>query len=166
MNPRGFTLIELVVYILVFSVGVTAILSLMPRILASGSNATIRLRGVQVAQAVMEEIMAKKWDETTPNGGGTAVSPSALGPDSLPIVESDISRYDDVDDYDRAGSYSSDTDFGLTPGYGITVNVSYVDVTGTIIDASGVSSYKQIQITVNSTTLGESYGLTAVKGDF
>ncbi len=165
MRQQGFTLIELVIYILVFAVGVTAIMSLMPQILASGSNSTIRLRGVQVAQAVMEEITAKRWDETTPNGGGAATTPTlpaSFGPDG----ELSIQDFDDVDDYHRTAPYNSDTDFGLTEGYTIYVTVSSVSLSGTTFNAGGGVSYKEIHVRVNSATLDEDYNLYAVKGDF
>lgn len=172
MNRRGFTLIELIIYILVFSLGVTVILMLLPQILASGSNSTIRLRGVQVAQAVMEEILAKKWDENTPNGGGPVTlpllpsPPGALGPENPP--ENTMAKYNDVDDYHGISAMDSATGFGLTADYSIDVDVSYVSLTAgnTFITAGGIDVYKQIRVTVHSGTLNEDYELLAVKGDF
>jgi len=164
MNRRGFTLIELVIYILVFAVGVTTIMVMMPQILAKNADSTLRLRGIQVAQAAMEEILAKKWDETTLNGGGVTTTYSALG--HIVDGEGTMSQYDDVDDYDGLG-VASDTGFNLTAGYTIDVDVIYVIILGnTFAAAGGTSDYKQIKITVDNPDLDEKYKLYAVKGNF
>ncbi len=165
MNRCGFTLIELVIYILVFSVGITSIMVLMPQILSHGSDATLRLRGIQVARAAIEEIVAKKWDEATPNGGGSIASSSSFGSDPGEIS---MALYDDVDDFDGLAGVASDDSngFNLTAGYTIDVSVSFVDLSGTSLGSSGASNYKQIKVTVHNPAIAEDYELHAVKGNF
>jgi len=165
MNRRGFTLIELVIYILVFSIGITTIMTMMPQILARGSDSTLRLRGVQVAQAAMEKVLAKKWDETTPNGGGITSTPSAFGIDG---GENAMRKYDDIDDFDGLNGEASDdaTGFNLTAGFTIDVDVSYVSLSGGTFISSGASNYKQIKLTVHNPAINEDYELLAVKGNF
>jgi MSHA pilin protein MshD len=166
MNKKGFTLIELVIYILIFAVGVTTIMTMMPQILTKNADSILRLRGIQVAQAAMEKILAKKWDETTPNGGGATSTPSAFGIDT---GENSMQKYDDIDDFNAlSNEVSNDTNgFNLTAGYTIDVDISYVNMAGgTFTAVAGTSHYKQIKVTVHSTSLAETYDMYAVKGNF
>jgi len=166
MKQKGFTLIELVIYILIFSIGITTIMIMMPQILSKNADSTLRLRGVQVAQAAMEKILAKKWDETTPNGGGITATPSAFGTDA---GENAMRKYDDVDDFNGLNGEASDdaNGFNLTAGYTLDVDINYVNLSGgTFTPAAGTSDYKQIKVTVHNTSLSEDYELYAVKGNF
>jgi len=169
VNSRGFSLVELVIYIVVFAIGVAGVMTVTSQSLSRGSDSTLRLRGTQVAQAAMEEILAKKWDDTSPNGGGVTATPTAValfGPDG---GEGAMDRYDDVDDYHGIAGLASSSAaaFNLTAGFTIDVTVSYVSLSGGTFIASGIpSDYKQIDLTVDCTELNESYRIVAVKGNF
>jgi Tfp pilus assembly protein PilV len=67
---RGFTLIETIIFILVLSVGAVGIMTLYQNILSHGADPLLRHKGLVLAQDLMDEILSKKWDENTPNGGG------------------------------------------------------------------------------------------------
>ena len=179
-NKKGFTLIEIILFIIVFTLGVVGIMVLFYNTLGKTSDPLIRERGIQVAQAVMDEILAKKWDEKVPNGGcknnsGVCGDPSqsSIGPDS---GENSIDRYDDVDDYVDTGSEYKKTktwqssDFGLTSGFSVKITVSYADVnptTGEITEnTSSKTSYKLITVEVDAGNINEQYRLIAIKADF
>ena len=180
MNKRGFTLIELILFIVIFTLGVMGIMVLYFNVLGKTSNPIIRERGIQVAQAVMDEILSKKWDENTPNGGckdsdyTTVCSPnnSSIGPDP---GENSINDYDDVDDYVDSGSKYKKSktwkseDFGLTPGFSVKITVSYADVdsSGKITENTTTKTfYKLITVEVSSNLIHEKYKIIAVKADF
>ena len=74
MNPKGgFTLIELVMTMIILGLAALVISSTVTA-LSHSSDAVVRERGIGLAQALMDEIMAKNWDEQTPTGGGPIIS--------------------------------------------------------------------------------------------
>lgn len=173
-NAKAFTLIEMIIFIVVFSVGVVGIMVLFFNVLDKTSDPALRIRGVQVAQAVMEDVMSKKWDELTPNGGcadyavDCSVAASTIGPNEGSDC-SDIDNYDDVDDYDGVDCASEDYGgTGLGAGYQIEIDVQYGNLSGTTMSDGGTvkSNYKIIDVVVTSGVLDESYHLQSVKGNF
>ena len=81
---RGFTLIELVVFMIVVSIGVVGILSVMNTVVKSSADPMVRKQAAALADSILEEILLKPYQD----------------PDGLPnIVESGRDTYDDVDDY-------------------------------------------------------------------
>jgi type II secretory pathway pseudopilin PulG len=66
----GFTFIELVMFIVIVGVAVTAITLLFVQNVRYSADPLIRQKSLAVAKAYMDEIVRKKWDELTPEGGG------------------------------------------------------------------------------------------------
>ncbi len=177
-RSNGFSLVEIILFIVIFSLGIVGIMTLFYNTLGKTGNPILRDRAVQTLQSVMEEIYGKKWDETTPNGGCNdfttecSVAASHIGPES---GENQISDYDDVDDYVNSGTsfkksrtWSSE-DFGLTKGYGIEITVSYanVDSSGNISENSlSKTNYKMIKVEIFSDKLKERFSLITVKANF
>lgn len=103
---RGFTLIEMVIFILVVGIAFSAVMVIFINSSASSGDAMIRVRTVELAQSLMEEILLKKFDENTPQGGQcvtfAAYSRCTSGPSASPALGSDgetRAAFDDVDDY-------------------------------------------------------------------
>ncbi len=67
---RGFTLVETVIFILVLAIGAAGIMTLYQNVLSRGGDPLLRHKGLVLAQDLMDEILSKRWDEHTPNGGG------------------------------------------------------------------------------------------------
>jgi MSHA pilin protein MshD len=83
-RQSGFTLIELIIFIVIVSVSVAGILLVMNTVVASSADPLIRKQALALAESVMEEILQKNYDD----------------PDGLPnVVEANRTLYDDVDDY-------------------------------------------------------------------
>jgi MSHA pilin protein MshD len=66
---RGFTLIEIVITIVILG-AVAGILVPFFNAIVHSPDPVIRERAISLGQAMMDEIMAKRWDENTPMGGG------------------------------------------------------------------------------------------------
>lgn len=80
----GFTLIELVIFMIVVSIAVVGILSVMNTVVKSSADPMLRKQAATLADSILEEILLKPYQD----------------PDDLPnIVESGRDTYDDVDDY-------------------------------------------------------------------
>lgn len=77
----GFTLIEIVLTIILLG-AVAGILVPFFTAITHSPDPVIRERAISLGQAMMDEIMAKRWDENTPVGGGPVVTgetPAASG---------------------------------------------------------------------------------------
>jgi MSHA pilin protein MshD len=176
-NNKGFSLLEMVLFIVVFSLGIVGVMTLYYNTLGKTSDPILTSRAVQVLQSVMEVVYSKKWDENTPNGGcdniSTECSPllSHIGPEA---GETTLSDFDDIDDFvDSGGTYKKtgewlSSDFGLTAGFNIKITISYAKLIGNKIfeNTSSKTNYKLIQIEVAGSGLNEKYRLIAVKANF
>lgn len=113
VNQSGITLIELIVTIVVLGVALVTLSGIMGGGASSNSDITIQIRGTALAQAYLDEILGKRYDEKTRNRGIPPCRASApvarqctaevsFGADYGSPVESGEnarSRLDDVDDY-------------------------------------------------------------------
>ena len=171
-DSRGFSLIELIITILILSLGAGVIYSFLEAILAS-PEPTLRARAAVLGQGLMDEIVAKRWDETSPLGGGNTTSPShVLGPDA---GESTRFQYDDVDDYN--GFSESDTfrdqdgNSFLVKGAKRSVKVDYIPDSASRIDynvpvaTTSPTNTKRIVVTVE-TAAGETFRFVSVRCNY
>lgn len=107
---RGVSLIELVVFIVVVSIGLGAVLSVFNQSVVRSVDPAVRVKALERAQALMDEILARKFDENTPTGGVPACD-SIMGSPCAGIVAD--SGYDDVGDY-HGYSDTSDSRFKVS----------------------------------------------------
>ncbi|MDT0595647.1 type IV pilus modification PilV family protein [Glaciecola petra] len=177
-SQHGFTLIEIVVGIVLFSIAMVFISSIILPQAKRGVDPIWQVRSVTLAQSILNEITSKAFDENTiVNGTQSACNflvdcstSSQLGPDSGEVRN----LFDDIDDYNgleltgadianSAGlSYSSDVS-DLFLGFQASVSVFYDANTDGINDDdldqdgnldSGTLIAEQKRIVVNVTTPG------------
>ena len=162
-RQRGVTLVELVVTIVVISIGLAGILVVMDRTTRTSADPMVRQQAVAVAEAYLEEILLKPYDESTASGSPEG----ALGPEA---DETNRTLFDDVNDYHAMANNGCVTTTAACPtlgscacdhngnpisslaGYAVTVQVtattlngeaaelvqvSVTDPGGTIVDLSG-----------------------------
>ena len=169
MNRKGLTLIEMIVFIVIFSIGVMGVLVLFYNTINRSSNPTIRLKGVEVASAVMDEILSRKFDNDTPNGGGT-IPLSLVNIGKEPPDDSNTIQYDDVDDYNGLSCItgSSGCFEDITPGYRVNISVTCAQVAsdGKITQAACPTTYKLITVRVEGHVPNETYVLKSLKANF
>lgn len=109
---HGFTFVELVISLVVIGIAVTGVLLVFTQTVASSADPLIRQQALAIAEAYLEEVISKHYDD--PDG-----------------VDGEGSRgdFDDVDDYDGLTGTPSRPD-GSTTGlaalsaYTVDVNVS------------------------------------------
>ncbi|MFM5628642.1 prepilin-type N-terminal cleavage/methylation domain-containing protein [Aeromonas veronii] len=121
---RGFTLIELIVGIVLLAVALTGILGLLINQAPQAVDPVQQVRAAQLAQRLSGEILQKSFDEHSDHNGGryrcgeqvagVTISPcsSSYGPDGT--GESEPYTYNDVDDFDTAGSWQQASRFTQT----------------------------------------------------
>lgn len=128
---RGFTLVELVVTMVVISLAVVGISRALSFAFAHQSDGLWHAKSVALAEAYLEEIMARRYDEAAPVGGVPPCAPAAVpcsapGSDGEPRAE-----FDDVDDYhglDELPPLDADGNPRAGyPGYRVQVSVAYAD---------------------------------------
>ncbi|MFA9462299.1 prepilin-type N-terminal cleavage/methylation domain-containing protein [Thiohalorhabdus methylotrophus] len=117
VSPRGLTLVELVVAIVVIGVGVTAVLGLIGSASRNSPGPQLRIRAVELAQSYLDEIRAVRWDERLASRSGCVDSGGSTncpgGPDAACTAgggcmpdggeshaDGQRSLLDDVDDFD------------------------------------------------------------------
>jgi MSHA pilin protein MshD len=76
---QGVTLIELVVFIVVVSIALTAMISAMNYNLIHSVDPVVQIRALECAQAKLDEISARKFDENSPTGGIPACGSAETG---------------------------------------------------------------------------------------
>lgn len=145
MNERmrrhaGFTLIELVIFIVIVSVGVTGILLVMNTVVASSADPMVRKQALALADSILEEILQKEYADPDGTSGETTRA-----------------TFDDVDDYNgKSNSTFTDLPSSLA-SYLITI----------VVDApaplNGVTT-KRVRVTVSRGK--ESITLTGYRGNY
>ena len=167
----GFTLIEVVVAIVVVGVAVAGLASLFVSSAGHSHEPYLRERALAVANAFMDEILNKRWDENTPLGGGcvntgSAACASGPAPAGIGTEETTRAAYDDIDDYNAIVNQTppQDADANAMPGYdGYSVSVN-VTQPGAWNGVAGVD-VKRIVVSVTASA-GETVSLTAYRLNF
>ena len=169
----GFSLIELIMAIVIIGIAVGVIAQLFSQNVAGSPEPFLRQRTIAVANAFMDEILHKKWDHVTPDGGGCVNTGSAICPTGpLPSgigTEAPETRatYNDIDDYNEINNQSPprDASDNPMPGYiGFTVDVT---VTQPAANWNGIDArdVRLIQVDVTS-PLNETITLQAYRVNF
>ena len=84
-RQSGFTLIELIIFIVVVGAGLAGILSVMDTSVKSSADPMVRKQAIAIAESVLEEVLQKAYTD----------------PDNSPaVVEASRDLWDDVSDYD------------------------------------------------------------------
>ncbi len=96
-TQKGVSLIELIVFIVVVSIALLALVEVYRQATMNNADPVIRMRALESAQSLLDEIIALKYDEQTPSGGIPACSSSTEG--ASDCDNSPDNNMNDVDDY-------------------------------------------------------------------
>ncbi|NVJ62353.1 MAG: type II secretion system protein [Gammaproteobacteria bacterium] len=123
----GFTLVEIIVALAVFSVALTALVVAFNPSVTGASNPVLQVRAAELGQAYLEEILGKRFDENTPVGAqtrcGDGIAPACSG--TLGADGESRVNFDDVDDYNGLSEAPTDPLGNLKDRYsGFTVSVT------------------------------------------
>jgi MSHA pilin protein MshD len=173
LNKKGFSLVEIVIFIVVFAIGIVVTVSMYANMVGKSSDPTIRLKTVLVAHAIMDEVLSRKWDENTPNGGGRISNPTPAANFGIDTGETDNpDNFNDVDDYveiDGCTTNESAGDcFKIRGNYVFNIEVSYGTLNSStkMVEKSSSGDYKIIEIKVTSPISSDAISLYAIKGNF
>ena len=135
----GVSLIELIVFIVVVSIALLALVGVYRQATINNVDPIVRVKALEAAQSLLDEILSLKYSESTPTGGIPACSVCDDNPDA---------NMNDVDDYRNW----SDTPY---PGYTRSVSV----------DTNAGNTIKLITVSV-ATPTGETILLAAERANF
>lgn len=103
---RGFTLLELVVGIVIFSAAMVTVITLVVNQTRQSIDPVLQTRAANLAQSLADEILGKAYDENASLAGGSVrcgeqgtTCSAVLGPDGVGASLETREQYDDVDDY-------------------------------------------------------------------
>lgn len=74
LNNKGFTLIEVMIAITIFAVGLLAIAGLQANAIRHNSQSTLRTSGAALAQGVMEQVLSLEGDDLRFANAGTNIA--------------------------------------------------------------------------------------------
>lgn len=93
----GVTLVELVISIVIISIAMVAMLNSFSVSINQSAEPLWRNKAMKLAQLYLDEILAKKFDESTPIGGVPPVGGATC--DLADEESDDRTQFDDVGDY-------------------------------------------------------------------
>lgn len=150
-SQRGITLLETIVFMVVVSVALGGVLVAYNESMVSSVDPAIKIKALEKAQATMDLILTRKFDENTPAGGVPACN-SSSGNTCLGIAAD--SDYDDVGDF-NGYTDNSDTNY--------PISVTVVEAGGAL--GLNANAARRINVTV-ATPDGKSIVLSAYKVNF
>ncbi|MDZ7924269.1 MAG: prepilin-type N-terminal cleavage/methylation domain-containing protein [Marinagarivorans sp.] len=150
-KQQGLTLIEVVVFIVVISIGLTLLVKSVGQNLNTSADPILRLKALEKGQALLDEILARQYDENTPTSGIPACDSNDGVACAGILADGD---FDDVGDYN---GYSDTSD----SGYSLSTTVQFA---GTELGLAA-SAAKRITVVV-TTPDGKSLTLSAYKVNF
>jgi MSHA pilin protein MshD len=156
-RQRGFTLIELIIFIVVVGVGVAGILLVYTTNIKNSADPLVRKQAMAIAESLLEEILLK--DYCDPDTVDRTVTPPTCG---VHTVETSRSLYDDVDDYNGY------TTTGIVDGSGASVSglASYSIAPAVRVTITTLGSVTVKQIVVSVTGPQGAISLTGYRGNY
>jgi MSHA pilin protein MshD len=189
-RETGLSLIELIVTILILAIALVGITVMLQGNLSRSADTTLQVRTVALAQAYLDEILGKRFDERTRNSGIPPCRASAPPPRQCTVEGSfgpdggeTRATYDDVDDYHGLDQGDGQTDplqdanGNTRTGYDnfrVQVSVRYINIGGGEEEENlGVGSElddefdaKLITVTVLHRSLDNGVNFSAYKANF
>lgn len=170
-GQRGFSLIELIVTIVVTAIALTALSMGLLTASRNSVDPIVSMRAATLAQAYLDEILSKRFDEQNGNGGVTRCGePSQPACTVVMAAESGETRatFDDVDDYNGLNETPPADAFGVTQsnydGFRVQVSVNYA---GNEFSGFGIAQNSTKKITVTVTApIGGQFVFAAHRGNF
>lgn len=156
-DQRGLTLIELIMFIVIVSVGLAGILLVINTVVKSSADPVVRKQSIAMADAILEEVLLKAY---TPSSTYDTTGADCAAPDR--------SRIDDVDDY---ACFDGSTATKKIPG-----SQMIASATGPLLDtfwakvevsAATVSGASMKKVTVTVTDPSNAvYALSGYRGNY
>lgn len=175
VSNQGFTLIEIIVGMVISAISLTMLYSLIYPQIVRSVEPMLQIRAAELGQAMVEEILAKPYDENSPTGGVPPCSSCTVAADfGVDSGESTRADFDDVDDFHHYCGFPQAVDqiAGITPSgfdnFRMEVCVIYDGNYDAVADAN--QNAKRITVSVYAPTRGSGFAppirFSAYRGNF
>lgn len=190
---RGMTLIEMIIAMVLMGIAMVAFTSFLVPQIRDSAIPHYQTRTAALAQSFMSQILARGFDHNSDFDGGLVrcgegengmKQEKCTALESLGAEESDISSFNDVDDY-MGCWYTEGTESSCAEKYSgkhyqlknvlgnamqsdyknfrVEVDVNYVEENG--LASTDISDYKRITMTIYAGQ-AQSFKLSAIKGNY
>lgn len=150
---RGFTLVELVVFMVVISIALVGVMQVFQQAAVNSVDPVIQSRALECAQAKMDEILSRPFDSAAPPGGIPACDSSSAGAVACGSIGANSSLAD-------VGDYQGHTDTSMDR---CSVSVTVVSAG----DQLGITQSTARRVTVTATSDGGGQAvLSSYKANF
>lgn len=96
-KQRGFTLVEVIIFIVVVGIGLAGILLVSQISVKSSADPMVRKQAMALADSILEEILQKEYCD--PNSADLIATPHTCAARTAADQEALRDNYDDVDDF-------------------------------------------------------------------
>jgi MSHA pilin protein MshD len=152
-RTRGFTLVEVILFIVVVSVGLAGLLTVYQTSVRSSADPMIRKQAILIAEATMNEIMQKSFQNDPADPANTSATLGCT-PNTAPACAANSwanrPNYNDVDDYNgfnQTGILQID---GSTAVNGLANYTLQINVAGAALGGIAAANAKRIVVTVTN----------------
>lgn len=171
----GFSLIELIIGIVTLAIALTLVFTLLYPQAFRSAEPVLQLRAATLGQALMDEVIAKSFDEQSSRSGGLqrcdgVGGPSCTNASNFGPEGETRTTFDDVDDYHllqvtfpQIANAEGDNLSVRYPNFGFAVDVCYSDAVGSC--TASRTAFKRVLITV-TTPLGQDFDFSIIKGNY
>lgn len=163
-RQHGLTLIELIMFIIVVGVGLAGVLTVLDVTGRASADPVIRKQALAVAEAMLDEILSKSYENDAADPGNTSVTlgcTANTNPTCTANTPAQRARYNDVDDY---SGWNQNGVFDLN-GTALAGLMTYRVVVAVAAPAAfGGVTGKQVTVTV--TGGAEAVALTGFRANF
>ena len=164
-KQKGMTLVEMVISIVIISIAMTAMLSAFSTSMSRSADPLWKNKSLKLAQAYLDEILSKKYDDNTPLGGLPALNAADISCDVPGPAAGARGNYDNIDDYNGLSeSPKLVTGLDMTGYSDYTVGVTVVcDGTGAGLSNNKYAKLITVMVTPPSST---SMPFSVYRGNF
>ncbi len=164
----GFTLVELVVTLAIFGIAGAAIFGSMSFALGKQSDSLWRAKTEILARSYLDQIMIRKFDELTPEGGVPRCGPCS-SPADFDDGES-RANFDDVDDFNGLREIPPLDEDGqpieVFAGFQVEVSVAYLDAAQQLAFGLADSQHAKVVSVIVTPPGGSSQVFSAVRANY
>ena len=158
VRQRGISLLELIMFIIIVSIGVAALLLVFNTTLAKSADPMIQKQMLAIAESLLEEVEAKPFTYCDPddanaasaaNAAGCATPPGeAMGPEAGETRTSTTTPFDNVNDYGPSLIINPITDVTGTAIAGLGAYSATIAVAAAALGTVPATDSLQITVTV------------------
>ena len=164
-HKQGFTFVEVVITIVILGIALSALTWSLSTSVIQGAAPIAEEKARTLAQAYLDEILPLKFDDSSPEGGGSI--PLSQSPCTISNEGQSRAGFDDVDDYHgiiNSPPVLSQTDFDISQYINFSVSIQ-VSCQGLSAGLSANHLAKLITITV-ITSNNEQRSISVFRGNF